>query len=767
MNREQRKRKLSECVLLIGIALGLTGPACAGLQMTAHWPMNEGSGTRVADVVGGHDGELVNGDASGANWIEGTLGGAMCFTVGTQPRVVVPHVAALDFDDVDFSISMMIRYPAAPATTEHEFIVKGTTGSAANPGTGKRYTVFDKGTAMRFEIDDNVVKTGLSVSNAAFITGEWVHLVVIRDTVNNQLSMYADGVLQGTTPDLTGGIANGEIMTIGNSTNFSNPCEAYIDDVRIFAKALTADEVVAIYGSFRPEDGATDVDRDVVLSWSKSESAVACNVYFGTSRTEVGNAGAGSPLLVGQRIEADTFAAGRLEYGQTYYWRVDEIGAPPESKVLQGEVRSFTVEPFSRKITASSITATASSVFNADSGPQKTVDESGLNASDQHDTTGANMWASAIGQQPPVWIQYQFDKIYKLDQMWVWNSNQTLEPLVGFGVKTATIEYSVDGVNWTALSGVPEFKQAPGEDTYAHDTEISFGGIAAQFVKMTFTASWSTRAQYGLSEVRFFHVPVAARDPDPASGATGVSLDAALTWRPGRDAAEHLVYLSTDRQAVTSGAAPTTIVTQASYRPSLNVGVTYYWRVDEVNAATAGAAWAGSVWSFTTIDHLVVDDMESYNDTTQPVYSTWIDGYGTSANGGLAGNDVAPYMSTTTFHGGRQSMPFRYSITGTYTLAEATRTFAAAQDWTRSGIKTLVVYFYGAAANSGQLYVKINGTKIPYGGAATDVAKEAWTAWEIDLTSRATLVGSVSTLTIGVDGIGAAGTLYVDDIGLK
>ncbi len=90
MNREQRKRKLSECVLLIGIALGLTGPACAGLQMTAHWPMNEGSGTRVADVVGGHDGELVNGDASDANWIEGTLGGAMCFTVGTQPRVVVP-----------------------------------------------------------------------------------------------------------------------------------------------------------------------------------------------------------------------------------------------------------------------------------------------------------------------------------------------------------------------------------------------------------------------------------------------------------------------------------------------------------------------------------------------------------------------------------------------------------------------------------------------------------------------------------------------------
>ena len=41
------------------------------------------------------------------------------------------------------------------------------------------------------------------------------------------------------------------------------------------------------------------------------------------------------------------------------------------------------------------------------------------------------MWLSKKNQSP-VWIQYEFDKVYKLYQMWVWNSNQAVEPDVGF-----------------------------------------------------------------------------------------------------------------------------------------------------------------------------------------------------------------------------------------------------------------------------------------------------------------------------------------------
>ena len=61
----------------------------------------------------------------------------------------------------------------------------------------------------------------------------------------------------------------------------------------------------------------------------------------------------------------------------------------------------------------------------------------------------------------PNWIQYQFDAVYKLDKLLVWNSNQIIEAFIGFGAKDVTIEYSVDGATWTTLAGVPQFARAP------------------------------------------------------------------------------------------------------------------------------------------------------------------------------------------------------------------------------------------------------------------------------------------------------------------
>jgi hypothetical protein len=67
--------------------------------------------------------------------------------------------------------------------------------------------------------------------------------------------------------------------------------------------------------------------------------------------------------------------------------------------------------------------------------------------------------------------------------------------------------------------------------------------------------------------------------------------------------------------------------------------------------------------------------------------------------------------------------------------------------------------------NGGQLYVKVNNTKVSYDGDAADVARSAWQVWNIDL-SKAGNVNSVRSLTIGVEGTGAKGTLYIDDIRL-
>ena len=99
--------------------------------------------------------------------------------------------------------------------------------------------------------------------------------------------------------------------------------------------------------------------------------------------------------------------------------------------------------------------------------------------------------------------------------------------------------------------------------------------------------------------------------------------------------------------------------------------------------------------------------------------------------------------------------------------SEATRTFAVPQDWTKYGIQTLGIWFYGTAGNTGQLYVKINGVKVPYSGNVADLAVEDWQLWDIDLTTVGVNVQSVTSLAIGIDGNAAAGTLYIDDILLQ
>ncbi len=223
----------------------------------------------------------------------------------------------------------------------------------------------------------------------------------------------------------------------------------------------------------------------------------------------------------------------------------------------------FTTELFSYPI--ENITATASSQFNADTGPEKTIDGSGLDENDLHSTEEADIWLSNMAGPQPNWIQYEFDRVYKLHQMWVWNFNQLIEPVVGFGFKEVTIEYSTNGTDWAVLADVPEFAQAPGAPGYAHNTTVDLGAVTAKYVKITANSNWGgVLPQYGLSEVRFFYVPVVAREPDPASGATDIDLDVTLSWRAGREATSHNVYFSADEQAVIDETAAVTTVTEAS-----------------------------------------------------------------------------------------------------------------------------------------------------------------------------------------------------------
>ena len=547
-----------------------------------------------------------------------------------------------------------------------------------------------------------------------------------------------------------------------------------------------------------PADEATDVPGPVVLSWTAGDYAPAVNGHKVFLSDNLADVSAGLATTERGIVSDPVFDAAALpfalEYSTTYYWRVDEANVPGGTWDAGG-VWSFTMEPYSIAIAGQLITATADS-NDAGQGPENTINGSGLDADDLHSVELTDMWISGTGAPQPAWIQYEFDKVYKLHQMLVWNHNSVLEPAIGFGIRDATIEYSLDGTNWTALTR--EFVRAPGAAGYAADTPVDFAGAAAKYVKITANNNWGGipgLTQCGLSEVRFLYIPVRARQPYPASGATGRDVDnVTLRWATGRGAASHEVYVSANEQAVIDETiSPVSIAAGSGYvsydTGELDLGQTYYWKVNEVNDAETPATWQGDVWSFTTAAYFVVEDFEDYDDLCNRIFYTWEEGGGYNANvecgilpsggngtGSLGGYAEAPYAEQTITHDGSfQSMPFEYlndGSTGKALYSETARAFDPPQDWTKYGIKALSLWFHGDPNNDAteQMYVKLNGSPVTYDGNVNDLTRTAWQEWHIDLKDFAGVdLGNVTEISIGFERSGVAGgsgVVYFDDIRL-
>ena len=523
-----------------------------------------------------------------------------------------------------------------------------------------------------------------AIAGSDMVAGEYNTLVL--DQNGTEFTVTLNGKVVGTVTNTA--FTRIESVQIASDADVDQTGSLHIDNVQIgkIIPGMAKDPT--------PVHEATDVPRDVVLGWTPGDYANTHNVYLGTSFEDVNKADITNAASKGQT--GTTFTPASLpEYGTTYYWRVDEVNAPPSSAVFKGDVWSFTVEPYTYPI--GNVIATASSSDKATTGPEKTVNGSGLNANDLHSTASTDMWLSNAAGPQPSWIQYQFDRAYGLSEMWVWNYNMEFEPVLGYGFNDVTIKYSLDGTDGTVLSDV-QFAQATALSDYAHNTTVDLGGTVAQYIRLTANSNWSPVGlkQYGLSEVRFFYIPVQAREPQPAAGADGVPLDTLLNWRPGRKAASHQVYFSPDKQAVTDGTALVDTMAGHSYQPAaLEFGTTYYWKVDEVNEA---GSWAGDLWSFTTTEFSSVDDFESYNDEEGQgtrIYETWIDGYADASSGSTVGNLQPPFAEQGIVHSGLQSMPMDYNNVNAPYYSEAERVFDTPQDWTVSGANTLSLWIKG------------------------------------------------------------------------
>lgn len=175
-----------------------------------------------------------------------------------------------------------------------------------------------------------------------------------------------------------------------------------------------------------------------------------------------------------------------------------------------------------------SITAQAASQFGIDTGPEKSIDGSGMLTGDYrltHNNTKSDMWLSAAGgvgsrQNHPfgldcsTWIMYEFDQPYRLGAMRVYNYNEWNHTAAGLW--NVYIHYSLTGGaepgEWITLGGAANmysFSQASGRYGERGKNEADFRGALAKYALITAAVNNGNfgHPYYGLAEVQFNIIP--------------------------------------------------------------------------------------------------------------------------------------------------------------------------------------------------------------------------------------------------------------------
>lgn len=205
--------------------------------------------SNVADVSGQGNHGTLEGQTSTTTAI-GKLGQALEFD-GSDDYINAGAPSDVNWGSGDGSVSAWVKTSADFSSVYGVVVING-----AGQGGQKRYVLHLSGAGgetnyPRFDIDDNSSLKKV-VGDAAINDGEWHHLVGVRDS--NSLRLYVDGVAM-TPTDITGSgdIDDTEGLTFGATNNGEGGrgngqwFDGLIDEVRIYNRALSADEALQLY----------------------------------------------------------------------------------------------------------------------------------------------------------------------------------------------------------------------------------------------------------------------------------------------------------------------------------------------------------------------------------------------------------------------------------------------------------------------------------------------------------------------------------------
>ncbi len=300
-------------------------------NLVGWWTFDEGSGTRAVDWSGhGNHAVLVNGP----QWTDGIYGGGVALAGGSHGEIPPLNTSS---DNITITAWLKRDGPQVGWTG----IVYGRAGSSVSGlSFGNQHELRYTWVNQYWDWD-----SGLVVPNE-----QWAFVALV--VTPGQATLY----LNGTSFITHAGAHERETFdatTLIGQDSWGRDFQGLFDDVRIYSKALTQEQVQQVMRgdplvAWNPQPGrGANVDiRDArALGWSPGDTAVAHDVYFGTGPEAVANAGTDSALYRGRQAKESYSLAGLVEFGGgNYSWRIDEVDA--DGAIHRGNVWEFTVPDY-------------------------------------------------------------------------------------------------------------------------------------------------------------------------------------------------------------------------------------------------------------------------------------------------------------------------------------------------------------------------------------------------------------------------------------
>jgi len=188
---------------------------------------------------------------------------------------------------------------------------------------------------------------------------------------------------------------------------------------------------------------------------------------------------------------------------------------------------------------------------------------------------------------------------------------------------------------------------------------VTGGQVAIRYKGPDFGAGGTGQVYFNGFVLEYFGTQnEAPYDPDPADEAEQLCPDdvTSLSWTAGASATSHDIYFGTDINDVDPQQSPTPVelgwLSSSWTPPSLDLGTTYYWRVDEDTGSTT---WEGAIWRFATNDGNAVEPYpgDGWRGVPTDVNLSWLPGCDTDSHNVYLGTDEPNVAAGTsgTFQG--------------------------------------------------------------------------------------------------------------------